>query len=83
MLEKKRFCGYRAHTAGAEQLQEGDHPMDGENEEFAHRANRTMTASVGKTARRRRIRSYYEFASHRPRVTETGPCEVAFRRRLR
>jgi hypothetical protein len=32
--------------------------MDGEDEEFAHRANRSMTVSARKTAPHRRICSY-------------------------
>ena len=39
--------------------------MDGEDEEFAHGANGTITASACKTARRGRIASNYEFATDR------------------
>jgi hypothetical protein len=39
--------------------------VDGENEEVAHGANRTMTTSARKAAPRRRIPSYCEFATHR------------------
>src|SRR6202521_5698715 len=39
--------------------------VDGEDEEVAHGANGTTTASARKTAPHRRIPSYYEFASHR------------------
>jgi hypothetical protein len=39
--------------------------VDGEDEEFAHVANRTITASARKTAPHRRIPAYYEFATHR------------------
>jgi hypothetical protein len=38
--------------------------MNREDEEFAHRANGTITASACKTAPHRRIPSYYEFATH-------------------
>jgi len=36
----------------------------GEDEEFAHGANGTMTVVPRKTARSRWIPSYYEFATH-------------------
>ena len=49
----------------AEQLRDGDQQVDGEDEEFAHGANAIMITSVRKTAPHRRIRSYYEFATHR------------------
>jgi len=39
--------------------------VDGEDEEVAHGANGTTTASARKTAPHRRIPSYYEFASYR------------------
>jgi 3-hydroxyacyl-CoA dehydrogenase len=39
--------------------------VDGEDEEFAHGANRTMTASARYTALHRRIPSYCEFATDR------------------
>ena len=39
--------------------------MDDKDEEFPHPADRTMTASTFKTARRVRIPSYCEFATHR------------------
>jgi hypothetical protein len=38
--------------------------VDGENEDVAHGANRTMIANVRKTATHRRIPSYCEFATH-------------------
>ena len=38
--------------------------VDGEDEEVAHGANGTTTASARKTAPHRRIPSYYEFPSH-------------------
>jgi hypothetical protein len=65
MLEQKRFCGRGAYTARAEQLREGHEEVDEEDEEFAHLANSTITASPCKAARRGRIASRYEFASHR------------------
>jgi hypothetical protein len=38
--------------------------VDDKDEEFPHTADRTMTASTFKTARRVRISSYCEFATH-------------------
>ena len=64
MLEQKRFCGYGAHTARAEQLREGHQEVDEEDEGFAHEANGSITASTRKTAQRGRIAPHYEFASH-------------------
>jgi len=66
MLEQKRLCGDGAYTTWADQFREHDEQMDGEDEEFAHGANRTKTVSMRKTAPHRRIRSYYEFATDRP-----------------
>ena len=65
MFEQNRLRGDGAHATWAEQLRDGDQKMDGEDEEFAHGANATMIARVSKTAPQRRIRSYYEFATHR------------------
>ena len=39
--------------------------MDGQDPEFTHRQNATMLAILCKTAPRRRIPSYCEFATHR------------------
>ena len=64
MLEQKRLCGDCAYTTWAEQLREGDQQVDGEDQDFAHGANRSMTASARKTAPHRRIPPYYEFATH-------------------
>jgi len=38
--------------------------VDGKDEDFSHRANRTITAGTCKTARRVRIASHCEFATH-------------------
>jgi hypothetical protein len=38
--------------------------VDGKDEDFTHRADRTITAGTRKTARRVRIASHYEFATH-------------------
>jgi hypothetical protein len=65
MFEQKRLCGYGAYAARWEQLRDGDQQVHGKDEEFAHGANGTITTSTCKTARRRRIASHYEFASHR------------------
>jgi hypothetical protein len=39
--------------------------VDGKDEEFTHRANRTITAGTRKTARGARIASHWEFATHK------------------
>lgn len=65
MFEQKRLSGDSPYTTRAEQLREGDQQVDGEDEEFAHGANGTITVSACKTARRVRIASHYEFATHR------------------
>ena len=62
MFEQERLRGDGAYATGAEQLCAGDHQVNGEDENFAHRANGTITAGAFKTARRRRIGSHYEFA---------------------
>jgi hypothetical protein len=46
MLEQKRLCGDGAYTTWADQFRERAEQMDGEDEEFAHRANRSMTVSA-------------------------------------
>jgi hypothetical protein len=65
MLEQKRLCGDGTHTTRADQLGDGDQQVDGEDEKFAHGANRSMFVSARKTAPHRRIPSYYDFATHR------------------
>jgi hypothetical protein len=50
MFEQKRLSGDGAHATWAEQLGERDEQVDGEDEEFAHRANGTMIAVPRKTA---------------------------------
>jgi hypothetical protein len=55
MFEQKRLCGDGAHTTWVDQSRERDEQMDGEDEEFAHRGNRSMTVSARKTAPHRRI----------------------------
>jgi hypothetical protein len=52
MLKQKRFCGYGAYTAWAEQLREGYQEVDEEDEEFAHPTNPTSTADPRKTGQR-------------------------------
>jgi len=65
VLQHQGLCGDGTYTTWAEQLREGNHQMDGEDEEFAHGANGSITASACKTARRGRFASHYEFATHR------------------
>ena len=67
MLEHQGFCGDGTYATRAEQAREGDEEVDGEEEEFAHEANGTMTAVPRKAAPHKRIPSYYEFATHRKR----------------
>jgi hypothetical protein len=55
MFEQKRLCGDGTCTTRAEQLRKGDQQVDGEEEEIAHGANRTMTTSARKTPPHRRI----------------------------
>jgi hypothetical protein len=65
VFEQQRLGGDGADAAGAKELREGDQQVDGKDEDFPHRANRTMTASACKAARRVRIASHWEFATHR------------------
>ena len=65
VLEQQRLGGDGADAAGAKELREGDQQVDGKDEDFTHRANRTTTASACKAARRVRIASHCEFATHR------------------
>jgi hypothetical protein len=51
-------------STGAKELRKGDPQVDDKDEDFTHRATRTITASTRKTARRVRITSHYEFATH-------------------
>jgi hypothetical protein len=46
--------------------------VDGKDEDFSDRANRTIIAGTCKTARRVRIASHYEFATHRSRARAFG-----------
>ena len=66
MLQQQRFRSDGADPTWLEESRKGDQQMDGENEEVAHRQNRTATISARKTARHGRIPSYYDFApTHR------------------
>src|SRR5438034_11819911 len=64
MLQQQGLCGDGADATRAEEFGESDQQVDGEDDEFAHGAHRTMTTSVHKTAPHSRIASYYEFATH-------------------
>ncbi len=55
MFEQKRLRCDGGYATWAEHLREGDQQVDGEDEEFARGANRSMTASTRKTAPQRRI----------------------------
>lgn len=63
MLQQQRPRGNGAHATWADEFQNGDQQVDGENEEVAHGANRTMTTNARKAAPYRRIPSYCEFAT--------------------
>src|SRR5438552_14187399 len=64
MLQQQGLCGDGADATRAEEFGESDQQVDGEDDEFAHGAHRTMTTSVHKTAPHSRIPSYYEFATY-------------------
>ena len=64
VLEQQGLGGNGADAAGAEELREGDQQVNGKDEDFSHRANRTITAGTCRTARRARIASHCEFATH-------------------
>ena len=51
-------------ATGAKELRKGDQQVDGKDEDFTHWADRTITAGTRKTARRVRIDSHCEFATH-------------------
>jgi hypothetical protein len=63
VLEQQGLGGDGADATGAEELREGDQQVDGKDENFSHRANRTITAGARKTARRVRVASHCEFAT--------------------
>jgi hypothetical protein len=46
-------------VTGAKELRKGHQQVDGKEEDFTHRVNRTITAGTCKTARRVRIASHY------------------------
>jgi hypothetical protein len=64
MLQQQRLRSDGAHATWADEFHKGDQQVDGENEDAAHGANRTMTANARKTAPHRRIPSYCDFATH-------------------
>ena len=64
MLEQERLCCDRSHTPWAQKLRAGDQHVDGQSEKFTHLQNATTHPIPCKTARRERIASYYEFATH-------------------
>ena len=63
VLQQQGLCGDGTDTTWTEQLREGDEEVDEEDGEFAHGANRTMATIPRKTAPRRWIPSYCEFAT--------------------
>ena len=66
VLEQQGLGGDGADATGAKELRKGDQQVDGQDEDFSHRANRTITTGTFKTPRGVRIASHYEFATHRP-----------------
>jgi hypothetical protein len=58
VLEQQRLRGDGADAAGAKELRKGDQQVDGKDEDCSRRANRTITASACKAARRARIASH-------------------------
>jgi len=65
VLEQQGLGGDGADATGAEELRNGDQQVDGKDEDFSHRVERTITANACKTARGVRIASHCEFAIHR------------------
>ncbi len=63
--EQQGLGGDGADAAGAKEPREGNQQVDGKDEDFSHRANRTTTAGTCKTARGVRVASHCEFATHR------------------
>jgi GTP-dependent phosphoenolpyruvate carboxykinase len=80
MLEHQGLCGDGTYTTWTEQLREDNEEVDGEDEEFAHGANRTMTANARKTAPHRRIPSYCEFATDTCGVRIDSYAEIGVRK---
>jgi hypothetical protein len=72
VLEQQRLGGDGADAAGAKEPREGDQQVDGKDEDFSHRANRTITARACKAARRVRIASHWEFATHTSLATTSS-----------
>jgi len=68
VLEQQGLGGHGADATGAKELRKGDQQVDGKDEDLSHRANRTITASACKAARRVRIASHCEFATHSRRL---------------
>jgi len=71
LLEQQGLSGDGADAPGAKELREGDQQVDGKDDDITHRANRIITAGTCKTARRARIASHCEFATHNRRLLES------------
>jgi hypothetical protein len=56
--------GDGADAAGAKELRKSDQQVDGKDDDFSHRANRTPAAGARKAARRVRVAFHWEFATH-------------------
>ena len=87
VLQQQRLGGDGADATWAEELREGDQQVDGKDEEVAHGANRTMTASAAQDCTARadsvtlRIRHpQVSGSSHRRTAWATGrstKCNMA------
>jgi len=65
VLQQQGLRGDGADATGAKELRKGDQQVDGKDDDFSHRANRTTAAGARKTARGVRVASHCEFATYR------------------
>jgi hypothetical protein len=79
VLEQQGLGGDGADAAGAKELREGDQQVNGKDQDVTDRANRTVTAGTCKTARRVRIASHCELATHSPLCQVRTVCHARFR----
>ena len=63
MLKKQGLCSDGACATRSMELGDSDDQVNGEDEQFGHRANATTIGLTGKTARKARFeRRIYQFA---------------------
>ena len=55
MLKKQGLCSDGAYAIGSKEFGDSDDQVNGEDEQFAHRANATTIGLTGKTARKARF----------------------------